>query len=61
MFFRFLKEADIERRKVVWPTHQEAVQTSLMVIVVVIIISLFLAAVDGMIGSAVRSLLTGGG
>jgi len=60
-FFRFLKEADIERRKVVWPTHQEAVQTSLMVIVVVIIISLFLAAVDWMIGAAVRSLLTGGG
>jgi preprotein translocase subunit SecE len=60
-FFRFLKEADIERRKVVWPTHQEAVQTSLMVIVVVIIISLFLAAVDWMIGTAVRSLLTGGG
>ena len=60
-FFKFLKEADIERRKVVWPTHQEAVQTSLMVIVVVIIISLFLAAVDWMIGSAVRSLLSGGG
>jgi len=59
-FFRFLKEADIERRKVVWPTHQETVQTSLMVIVVVIIISLFLAAVDWMIGAAVRSLLTGG-
>ena len=60
-FFRFLKEADIERRKVVWPTHQEAVQTSLMVVVVVIIISLFLAAVDWMIGTLVRSLLTGGG
>ena len=60
-FFRFLKESDIERRKVVWPTHQEAVQTSLMVIVVVIIISLFLAAVDWMIGAIVRSLLTGGG
>ena len=60
-FFRFLKESDIERRKVVWPTHQEAVQTSLMVIVVVIIISLFLAVVDWMIGSAVRSLLSGGG
>ena len=59
-FFRFIKEADIERRKVVWPTHQEAVQTSLMVIVVVIIISLFLASVDWMIGAAVRSLLTGG-
>jgi preprotein translocase subunit SecE len=60
-FFRFLKESDIERRKVVWPTHQEAVQTSLMVIIVVIIISLFLAAVDWMIGALVRSLLTGGG
>jgi preprotein translocase subunit SecE len=60
-FFRFLKEADIERRKVVWPTHQEAVQTSLMVIVVTIIISLFLASVDWMIGALVRSLLSGGG
>ncbi|MGA9574364.1 MAG: preprotein translocase subunit SecE [Lysobacterales bacterium] len=60
-FFRFLKESDIERRKVVWPTHQEAVQTSLMVVIVVIIISLFLAAVDWMIGALVRSLLTGGG
>jgi len=59
-FFRFLKEADIERRKVVWPTHQEAVQTSLMVIIVVIIISLFLAVVDWAIGSMVRSLLSGG-
>ena len=59
-FFRFLKEADIERRKVVWPTHQEAVQTSLMVVVVVIIISLFLAAVDWALGSLVRSLLGGG-
>ena len=60
-FFRFLKEADIERRKVVWPTHQETVQTSLMVIIVVIIISLFLASVDWVIGAAVRSLLTGSG
>ncbi len=60
-FFRFLKEADIERRKVVWPSHQEAVQTSLMVIVVTILISLFLAAVDWMLGSLVRSLLGGGG
>ena len=60
-FFRFLKESDIERRKVVWPTHQEAVQTSLMVIIVTIIISLFLASVDWMIGTLVRSLLSGGG
>ncbi len=58
-FFRFLKEADIERRKVVWPTHQETLQTSLMVIVVTILISLFLAGVDWLLGALVRSLLGG--
>jgi preprotein translocase subunit SecE len=58
-FFRFLKEADIERRNVVWPSHQEALQTTLMVIVVTIIISLFLAAVDWMLGALVRNLLGG--
>jgi len=58
-FFRFLKEADIERRKVVWPTHQETVQTALMVIIVTILISLFLAMVDWLLGAAVRSLVGG--
>jgi len=58
-FFRFIKEADIERRKVVWPTHQETLQTSLMVIIVIILISLFLAAVDWLLGAAVRSMVGG--
>ena len=58
-FFRFLKESDIERRKVVWPTHQETLQTALMVIIVTILISLFLAAVDWMLGAAVRALVGG--
>jgi len=58
-FFRFLKESDIERRKVVWPTHQETLQTSLMVIIVIILISLFLAGVDWLLGAAVRSLVGG--
>ena len=58
-FFRFIKEADIERRKVVWPTHQETLQTSMMVIIVVILISLFLAGVDWLLGAAVRALVGG--
>ena len=58
-FFRFLKESDIERRKVVWPTHQETLQTALMVIIVTILISLFLAAVDWGLGAIVRSLIGG--
>jgi preprotein translocase subunit SecE len=58
-FFRFLKESDIERRKVVWPTHQETLQTALMVIIVTILISLFLAGVDWILGAVVRSLVGG--
>jgi preprotein translocase subunit SecE len=58
-FFRFLKESDIERRKVIWPTHQETLQTAMMVIIVTILISLFLAAVDWGLGSAVRALVGG--
>jgi len=58
-FFRFLKESDIERRKVVWPTHQETLQTAFMVIIVVILISLLLAAIDWLLGAAVRALIGG--
>jgi preprotein translocase subunit SecE len=58
-FFRFLKEADIERRKVVWPTHQETLQTALMVIIVTILISLFLAGIDWLLGAIVRALVGG--
>ncbi|HLF32146.1 MAG TPA: preprotein translocase subunit SecE [Xanthomonadales bacterium] len=57
--FRFLKESDIERRKVVWPTHQETLQTALMVLVVTILISLMLAGIDWILGASVRSLLGG--
>ena len=58
-FFRFLKESDIERRKVVWPTHQETLQTALMVIVVVILISLMLAGIDWALGASIRALVGG--
>ena len=58
-FFRFLKEADIERRKVVWPTHQETLQTALMVVIVTILISLFLAGIDWLLGAAVRAMVGG--
>jgi preprotein translocase subunit SecE len=58
-FFRFLKESDIERRKVVWPTHQETLQTAFMVIIVVILISLLLATIDWLLGAAVRTLIGG--
>ncbi|MBN2539068.1 MAG: preprotein translocase subunit SecE [Deltaproteobacteria bacterium] len=43
---RFLKEARVELKKVTWPTPKEALASTSVVIVVVIILSLFLGVVD---------------
>ena len=53
----FLSEARFELRKVVWPTRQEALRTTWVVIAVVIAISLLLAFFDVVIQSAVKWLL----
>ena len=52
----FGREARAEVRKVVWPTRQETVQTTLMVLVAVIIIGIFLWLIDMALVSAVQSL-----
>ena len=56
----FGREARAEVRKVVWPTRQETVQTTLMVVVAVIILGIFLWLVDMLLLEAVQ-LLTGRG
>jgi preprotein translocase subunit SecE len=53
----FLSESRFELRKVVWPTRQEAMRTTWVVIVVVIIISLILALFDFFIQGGVKFLL----
>jgi len=55
----FGREARMEVRKVVWPTRQETVQTTFMVIVAVIIIGIFLWLVDMLLAQAIQ-LITGG-
>lgn len=42
----FLSDARAELRKVVWPTRQETVQTTLVLIAVIILMSLILWGVD---------------
>ena len=53
----FLSEARFELRKVVWPTRQEAMRTTWVVIAVVILLSLVLAFFDVVIQWAVKWLL----
>ena len=55
----FARESRMEVRKVVWPTRQETVQTTFMVIVAVIIIGIFLWLIDMLLAQAIQ-LLTGG-
>ena len=56
----FGRESRAEVRKVVWTTRQETIQTTLMVVVAVIIIGIFLWIVDMLLLEAVQ-LLTGQG
>ena len=53
----FLSEARFELRKVVWPTRQEAMRLTWVVMLVVVIISLVLAGFDLVIQWAIRLLL----
>jgi preprotein translocase subunit SecE len=53
----FLSESRFELRKVIWPTRQETLRSTGLIIVVVIIISLMLMVIDFFLASGVRALL----
>ena len=53
----FLVESRFELRKVVWPTRQEAMRTTWVVALAVVILSLILAGFDVVIQAAVKWLL----
>ncbi|MDG2395489.1 preprotein translocase subunit SecE [Candidatus Thioglobus sp.] len=52
----FIKETKIELRKVVWPTRDETVKTTGMIMVAVIIVAIFLWIVDSFFSWMVQLL-----
>jgi len=56
-FSRLLREAKVEIRKVVWPTRQELTQTTLIVIVFVLVLALILWGMDSVISLIVSGLI----
>ncbi|MBL4795425.1 MAG: preprotein translocase subunit SecE [Pseudomonadales bacterium] len=56
-FIELLKEARVETKKVVWPTKQETIQTTIVVVAVVLIASLILWGLDSLLGWIVSSLI----
>jgi len=53
-FWSFVLASRGEVRKVVWPTRQETLQTTLIVILMVILVGIFLWIVDSILGWAIR-------
>jgi preprotein translocase subunit SecE len=56
-FFTLFKESKNEIRRVVWPTRQETLQTTGMVVVVVLLIGLFLWGLDSLLAWIVSSVI----
>ena len=53
----FVKEARVEIRKVVWPTRQETLQTTIAVLFMVILVAIMLWLFDMFLGWSVSKLL----
>ena len=56
-FWTLVKDAKTEIRKVVWPTRQETLQTTLIVVAVVLVMGLILWALDSMLGWLVSTII----
>jgi preprotein translocase subunit SecE len=56
-FWTLLKESQVEVRKVVWPTNAETNQTTMLVAVVVVIMSIILWVLDSAIGYAAKFII----
>jgi len=53
----FMSESQFELRKIVWPTRQETIQTTIVVVIVVFVISLMLWLIDMLLGWAILDVL----
>jgi preprotein translocase subunit SecE len=53
----FVAQVRAEANKIVWPTREETVRTSIFVFIFMLILSLFFLAIDSAFGAIVRSLI----
>ena len=60
-FWQFVQGSRIELRKVVWPTRQETMQTTMVVVVAIIVLGIFFWLLDMALGAITRALTGQGG
>jgi preprotein translocase subunit SecE len=56
-FLTLLREAVVETRRVVWPTRQETVQTTLVVVAFVFVMALILWGLDAAFGKLISLII----
>jgi len=54
---KFMREVQVEAKKVVWPERKETVQSTLMVVVMVLFVALFLWLVDSSLSWLVQKVI----
>ena len=55
-FWQFVQGSRVELRKVVWPTRQETLQTTLVVMVAILAMGIFFWILDWVLGSVTAAL-----
>jgi preprotein translocase subunit SecE len=60
-FAQFVQGSRIELRKIVWPTRDETVKTTLVVVAAIVIMGIFFWILDWILGSITRALTGQGG
>ena len=54
---KFLKETKAEMRKVTWPTRDELVESTKIVIIATLVVTLFIGVIDQILTLIIRRLL----
>jgi len=54
----YINEVKAELKKVTWPTRKETISSTYVVLVVVVVISAFLGAVDGVLAWLVKEIFS---
>lgn len=54
---RYLRETRAELRKVVWPTRQEAINLTIIVVSTIVAMSIFFGAIDYLLTALFRFLI----
>jgi len=60
-FWEFVQGSRVELRKVVWPTRQETLQTTLVVFVAILAMGIFFWVLDWILGGVTAALTGRGG